>query len=60
MPLAYLQKNHIGYYTINLDIIFITDDHKIKIMDPSICSNPLILNKKQYYSPEMLNLLIKK
>lgn len=51
MALAYLQKNNIGYGVISLDSIYLTADGKTKVVDPSVASNPLILNPDRYYSP---------
>jgi hypothetical protein len=57
MALSYLQKNNIGYGVISLESIYLTEDGKTKVVDPSVASNPLILNTGRYYSPEMLKIL---
>ncbi len=58
MALSYLQKNSIGYGVVSLDSIYLAEDGKTKVVDPSVASNnPLVLNPGKYYSPEMLRIL---
>jgi hypothetical protein len=58
MALAYLQRNSIGYGVVSLESIYLTQDGKTKVVDPSVASNPLILHPDKYYSPEMLRILV--
>lgn len=57
MALAYLQRQNIGYGVVSLEEIYLTEEGKTKIVDPSVASNPLILSTERYYSPEMLRAL---
>lgn len=58
MALSYLQRNSIGYGVVSLESIYLTQDGKTKVIDPSVASNPLILSSDKYYSPEMLKILV--
>lgn len=58
MALGYLQRNSIGYGVVSLETVYLTQDGKTKVVDPSVASNPLVLQHDKYYSPEMLKILV--